>query len=246
MSKTQITIQNQENREYEEFKNKVNSKGYFVSDEFILFNSFLSIRDMGKLKTQKISCLLLDGPPGAGKTFLAQIISQILPAMLIKYQFTAGSGVEDILYDLNLMEIVRGMGGKDIKSVYLDGVLPKAIKASHNSKIVLLLDEMDKASPKTDPFLLDFLYSGEIYNPHLGELKANENNLLVIITKNSDRFLSGPLMRRTRRLYLDFPSKSIEEKIILNTIPEFPLIATKTLVALANKIRNLRGTKMNH
>lgn len=228
---------------YNEFKSKVNSHGYYVSNEFILYNSFLAIKDMGSLISQKISCLLLDGPPGAGKTFLAHIISQLLPAELIKYQFTAGSGVEDLLYDLNILQIVKGMGGKNIESIYLDGILPQAIKKSLCNKVVLLLDEMDKASPKVDAFLLDFLQNGEIYNPHLGNLKANENNLLVVLTKNSERLLSEPLMRRMRRLYLDFPSKSIEEKIILENVPDFPLIATKTLVALANKIRNLRGTK---
>ena len=228
---------------YQEFKSKINSEGYYVSDEFILYNSFLSIKDMGSLKSQKVSCLLLDGPPGAGKTFLAQILSKIINAELIKYQFTAGSGVEDLLYDINIHNVVKGMGGAEVDSIYLDGILPQSIKTSHSNKVILLLDEMDKASPKVDAFLLDFLQNGEIYNPHLGELKANENNLLIILTKNNERLLSEPLMRRTRRLYLDFPSKAIEEKIVREAVPEFPIIATKTLVALANKIRNLRSTK---
>jgi SpoVK/Ycf46/Vps4 family AAA+-type ATPase len=228
---------------YQEFKNKINSEGYYVSDGFILYNSFLAVKDMGSIKSQKISCLLLDGPPGAGKTFLAQITSKAIQGELIKYQFTAGSGVEDLLYDINIHNVVKGMGGHEIDTIYLDGVLPQAIKSSQSNKVILLLDEMDKASPKVDAFLLDFLQNGEIYNPHLGELKANCNNLLIILTKNNERLLSEPLMRRMRRLYLDFPSKSIEEKIIRESVPDFPLIATKTLVALGNKIRNMRGTR---
>jgi len=246
MVKQQYTVQNNHQNNhitFNEFKSKINSQGYYVSDEFILYNSFLAIKDMGSLVSQKISCLLIDGPPGAGKTFLAQTISKILSAELIKYQFTAGTGVEDLLYDLNILKIVQGMGGHQIDTIYLDGVLPQAIKSSNNNTIILLLDEMDKASPKVDAFLLDFLQNGELYNPHLGELRANEENLLIIITKNNERLLSEPLMRRMRRLYLDFPSKSIEEKIIIESIPDLPVIAAKLLVALANKIRNLRGTR---
>lgn len=227
---------------YDDYKAAMSKCSYFVSDEFIFVNSFLAIHEMSNIKG--VSAMILDGDAGTGKTFLGQCLARVLDAELIKYQFTAGSGVEDLLFDLDIPNVVKGMSGEEVEKVYLDGVLPRAIEMSKEKKVVLLLDEIDKASPKIDAFLLDFLENADLYNPHLGELKANSPNLLVILTKNDERFISEPLMRRVRRLYLDFPAKSIEEKILRKSVENVPIMLVKLLVSLANRIRATRGTKM--
>lgn len=188
------------------------------------FLSRLILRDAGTI--DGISGVLLSGEPGTGKTRWAKLFAQDLGAKLLKYQCHEGTGKEELLYDIDVAGVVEklsphGDGGVTNKKEFLTkGLLPLACDLSHKGKVVFLLDELEKARPAVDNFLLDFLQSGEVYDPNLGTFKANLQNLLFVATTNEQRMLSEPLYRRLRRKKFLFPEEEQLLSIIKAIVPE--------------------------
>lgn len=227
-----------------QFNQKLASKGYIVTDKMATANMWLAITDRGN---GHIPAVILDGPPGVGKTFLAEKTAEVLDAEVVFFQFYRGAGKEDLLFDLDLSRIIRGMAGEDLPKDFSDmvsfGVLPKSIQLSQKKKAVLILDEMDKSHPSTDAMLLDFLQSARLSIPHIGTLKANTDNLLVVFTKNDERDLSEPLLRRCRPVVVSFPPNEVESKMIKRET-NCPTSMAKALVTIASKVRKSGAFKI--
>ncbi|MDE1169810.1 MAG: MoxR family ATPase [Verrucomicrobium sp.] len=184
-----------------------------------------ALEDMGR--PDYLSTLLLDGPPGCGKTFLAKQLAIRLDAELIQFQFYPGSSHRELLFDMTFM--------KD--GVPSEGVLPRAIAASHQKPVVLLLDELDKTEAATDAFLLNFLNENLLYVPQLGELRSNAKNILIVITKNDQRPATEPLLRRCRCVQMAWPKPEVEVKIMQQLLPGFPEAACLAMIEPANRMR---------
>jgi MoxR-like ATPase len=157
---------------------------------------------------------LLAGPAGCGKTYYAQQRAQSLDACFIEYMCHAWTSAEDFFMGIDVTAAVAG----DASNVPVEGVLVQAARASQLGVTVLLLDELDKASEKVENLLLQFLQSGLAPIGPGRYVQANLDNLEVYITTNEFRQHGDPLLRRTRRVWMDPMS---DEKIIsLLSIPE--------------------------
>jgi MoxR-like ATPase len=163
----------------------------------------------------------------SGKTYLAKILSKRLGAKLIQFQFFPGCGREDLILDLAI-----GQNG-----ARTPGILLNAMTMSQEGKVVLLLDELDKAEPRVDSFLLTFLNEGSLLVPQLGEFKANRANLLVVITKNDDRQAGTALIRRCRPVQMRWPSPEVEMKIFRQTHPYMTDESCMAIIDTANRLR---------
>jgi MoxR-like ATPase len=176
---------------------------YIPTDPVVIMEANAALKDMGLV--MMISAILLDGPPGVGKSYLGQYLQYLLKAKLIRYQMVAETDRDDILFDRNVLT-------EDGKPT--DGVLLQAMRQSQVHKVVLILEELDKAQREVDALLLTFLQEGELWFPQIGTIKANQSNLLVVITKNDTREAMAPLLRRCRVAEMTWPSLEAEIVIV--------------------------------
>ena len=208
--------------------------------------------------------ILVEGPPGVGKTELAKKTSELLTAPLIRMQCYEGLDETKALYEWKygkqllytqmlkdqLGDVMRGAKGLD-ESVsrlhqfgdifYSDEFLePRPLLEALRTEdgAVLLIDEIDKADQEFEAFLLELLSDYQISIPELGTVKA-KSKPLVFLTSNDTRELGDALKRRCLHLYIPFPSQDIEQKIITAQVPDLNDNLKQQLVAFIAQLRDM-------
>ncbi|HYK66053.1 MAG TPA: MoxR family ATPase, partial [Patescibacteria group bacterium] len=175
--------------------------------------------------------LLIEGPAGSGKTEVAKVLAEILRTELIRLQCYEGLDEARALYEWNYQkQLLRMQAGETeglrweelsehifSRDYLLERPLLRAITSP--SRVVLLIDEVDKADEEFEAFLLELLSDFQVSVPELGTLKAHERPA-VILTSNRARELSEALRRRCLHLFIDFPGIEQERKIIELKVPE--------------------------
>lgn len=198
---------------FEEIDEIMKKYDYYASQE-LQYSAFLGLLNFSNGHTndgQDIFAVCLEGPPGAGKTEYAKTYTKLVKELwdgeveLVDYQCDATTGKTELFEDINISAVIRG----DADNVNIPGKLIEAIKkVNDGKKIILFIDEYDKAREETDAFLLQFLQSGKINSTQHGDLEIKpeyKSNLQLILCKNDTRdSLSGPLSRRIRIIRLDY------------------------------------------
>jgi len=194
--------------------------------------------------------LLIEGPAGAGKTEVAKVLAEILNTELIRLQCYEGLDEARALYEWNYQkQLLRMQAGEQQglrweelnEHIFSRDYLPerpllKAITAP--SRVVLLIDEIDKADEEFEAFLLELLSDFQVSVPELGTLKAHERPV-VILTSNRARELSEALRRRCLHLFIDFPGTEQERKIIELKVPELDAKLAAEAARFVSAIRKL-------
>ncbi len=194
--------------------------------------------------------LLIEGPAGAGKTEVAKVLAEILNTELIRLQCYEGLDEARALYEWNYQKQLlrmqagerQGLRWEDLsehifsRDFLLERPLLKATTAP--SRVVLLIDEVDKADEEFEAFLLELLSDFQVSVPELGTLKAHERPA-VILTSNRARELSEALRRRCLHLFIDFPGTEQERKIIELKVPELDAKLAADAARFVGAIRKL-------
>ena len=200
------------------------------------------------LKLQKP--LLLEGPPGVGKTETANIIASYLDTELIRLQCYEGLDVNSAVYEWNyqkqLLSIkINEKSDLSIKEkeshifseeFLLKRPLLKAITATEKAPI-LLIDEIDRADEEFEAFLLEILSVFQMSIPEMGTIKA-EHKPIVILTSNRTRELSDALKRRCLYHWVPYPDFDKELAIIHKHLPQIQNHIANNLVQFVQSLRN--------
>jgi MoxR-like ATPase len=209
----------------------------YLPDENLVITLFLAL--------QMKKPILVEGPPGTGKTELAKAASRALGREFFRVQCYEGITFEQIVGEWNYqkqllqLEISRQNSGEE--DIFKDDFFIKRplLQAFINSQpSVILLDEIDKADEEVESFLLQALGEKEITVNDLGTFQLT-NDLLVVLTSNSQRTLLDETRDRCLYLHLDYPNPERELEIVKALVPEAPLPLIREVVRLIQRIRGM-------
>ncbi|MDG1459407.1 MAG: MoxR family ATPase [Pseudoprimorskyibacter sp.] len=190
--------------------------------------------------------LLVKGEPGTGKTELARQVAQALDLPMIEWNVKSTTKAQQGLYEYDAVSRLRDsqLGEArvhDVSNYIKRGKLWQAFSAPH--KVVLLIDEVDKADIEFPNDLLQELDRMEFHVYETGETIRAENRPIVIITSNNEKELPDAFLRRCFFHYIQFPDAETMRKIVEVHHPAIkPALLTEALTQFY-ELRDQQGLK---
>jgi MoxR-like ATPase len=173
--------------------------------------------------------LLVEGPPGCGKTELAYAVATAAGTIVERLQCYEGITEEKAIgrFDEALQKLfLTTQGdrlGEDWEEIrrrlhsldfFSQGPLMRALRY-REKPCVLLVDELDKVDQPFEAMLLEILSAWQVTVPKLGTIKADPKAIpFVVLSSNEERRLGDPLRRRCFYLRFEYPTVEREAEIL--------------------------------
>ncbi len=190
--------------------------------------------------------LLVKGEPGTGKTELARQVASALGLELIEWHVKSTTKAQQGLYEYDAVSRLRDsqLGDErfnDIKNYIKRGKLWEAFTA--DKKVVLLIDEIDKADIEFPNDLLQELDRMEFFVYETGETITAKHRPIVIITSNNEKELPDAFLRRCFFHYIRFPETETLTKIVDVHYPGIKQKLVSAALTQFYEIREQQGLK---
>ncbi|TAM83517.1 MAG: MoxR family ATPase [Acidobacteria bacterium] len=171
--------------------------------------------------------LLVEGPPGSGKTELAYAIASAADTVVERLQCYEGIGEDKAIgkFDEAMQDLFLRLQGNQLTDswdeirfrlhsldFFSQGPLLRAL-LYRDRPCVLLIDELDKVDQAFEAMLLELLSAWQITVPKLGTIKA-QTVPFVVLSSNEERRLGDPLRRRCFYLRFEYPAIEREVEIL--------------------------------
>lgn len=216
--------------------------GYYCDDDLAM-GVFLAIK-LGKP-------LFLEGEPGVGKTEMAKVLSALLNRRLIRLQCYEGLDVSTAVYEWNYAKQLlslklageAGASHEHLEDVFgpeylLSRPLLDAIRSeSQGQRVVLLIDELDRADEEFEAFLLELLSDFQVTIPEMGTV-GSKTIPLVILTSNRTREIHDAIKRRCLYHWIDYPSLEKELQIVKAKVPGIDESLAEEICKLMRSLRD--------